>query len=167
MSLHCGKHRKQFVFIWALIAFACAEFIVPIFMIAATFASFLRDRCREQTIGADGSESEKHQVPGIPTSIRVWFFLLNWPDNWYSLCVERLCGIFMFMYHLFFYPIIRDKNLLLASIQCNQEFVTLIFGALVVSGAQDLLAEDTVNFMFGVFVIMCIRFGYKSLQAQK
>ena len=73
----------------------------------------------------------------------------------------------MFLYHFFFYPIIRDKNLLLASIQCNQELVTLIFGWLVLAGAQATLDDNTVNFMSVVFGIMAVRFAYKSWKSRK
>ena len=86
-------------------------------------------------------------------AIRAWFFVLNIiPICILAFVVNPAYGMLLFIYDLFIRPIVTDKGLLMASIQCNQELITLIFGAFVVGSAQKNLDDG-----FSLLYERCLR----------
>ena len=151
------------VFLWALVVVALSEVILPIAMTIFTLAGFLGIGAGREAGG--GVEPEQYQAPPAApdAGTRLWFLIWNCiPISFLAFVVNPVCGMLMFIYDLFIRPIVTDKDILMATIQCNQELITLIFGGFVVTSAQATLDASSFGFMSAVYAILLLRYVYKS-----
>ena len=73
-----------------------------------------------------------------------------------------MIGFLYFIYLIIFAPIIRDKKLYLSTLQCNQQFLCLVFATLVaLEGVANLDATSSGAFV-AAYVILFIYYLYSN-----
>lgn len=104
-------------------------------------------------------------TPGLPLTINMLYCMLpifSTINMVLVFSVLPIVGFLYFIYLIIFAPIIRDKKLYLSTLQCNQQFLGLVFATLVaMEGATNLDAVSSGAFL-AAYVILFIYYLYSN-----
>ena len=145
-----------FAYLYAGFMSVVAQTIIPLILpfVCIFFQLFdVADECTNEV------------TPGLPLSINVLYTLLpifSTINLILVFTVLPIVGFLYFIYLIIFAPIIRDKKLYLSTLQCNQQFLGLVFATLVaMEGAANLDATSSGAFL-AAYVILVIYYLYSN-----
>ena len=104
-------------------------------------------------------------TPGLPLSINVLYCMLpifSTINLILVFTVLPIAGFLYFIYLIIFAPIIRDKKLYLSTLQCNQQFLGLVFATLVAMEGATYLDATSSGAFLAAYVILFIYYLYSN-----
>ena len=142
-----------FAYLYALLLSTVAEVVVPLLLpILAGFNLLFgsADACVDAA------------VPGLPMSINFYYSLILSSLAVPFMLFMSVAGVFYFLYLITIAPLLKDKKLYLATLQCNQNFIGLLFATFVALDASTTLDETTAGSLQSAYAILLLYYLYQN-----
>lgn len=142
-----------FAYLYALVLSAVAETIVPALLpIIAAFNMLFGN--------ADACVNEA--VPGLPMVTNLFYcIIMCWAAGPF-MAFMAVAGVFYFLYLITLGPIMKDKRLYFATLQCNQKFIGLLFATFVAFEASTSLDETTAIALQSAYAMLFLYYLYQN-----
>jgi hypothetical protein len=146
--------KIQFVaYLYALLCGLLAESVIPLilpFLALVYLFSDYADQCTNEV------------APGLTAGANVFYALISVPIITPMLGIITMLGYPYFAYLILIAPITKDKKLFLATLQCNQKFIGLVFATLVAAASRETLDKTTSGSLLGGYGILFLYYLYSN-----
>jgi len=107
----------------------------------------------------DTSPDARPTVPGAVGFIYTAMMAL--PNILYFAILPFVASLY-FAYLVMLGPLFKDKPLFMATVRCNQNFITLLFATMVLGEGFLTLEMETFYFLSGAYMLLLLRYMYRN-----